>query len=353
MSTPRVPAPRMAPAPARAMTADEPMEMTPGRRAPFTIVPDWVMLSGISAPAQALYVQAAMHINQKRGDEEVWPTREDLAARLGYKKPATVDPYIKELVELGAFDVYTRRFAGGMRARNRYVVHQDPPPGYTGPRSLADYYARKDARSDETAARPVVRSSGLPTSAPADTGSPSQRTPVDRWGGSPLSAPADGNQTKNNHTKKNKTKTSSSPSLSVAVRDASAPGSEDGQESPAISEGGALDGVWADPSQQEAAVTFLRTLPAPWRLPASVVRQAAPAVAAALAAGWPVKALGEQLTHSPEGIRNYGAVLLHRLPDLPEPPQATVAHSGPACPQHPGARRRGNECGSCWADRQG
>ncbi|MEV4182963.1 hypothetical protein AB0J28_16180 [Streptosporangium canum] len=157
------------------MTADAPIEMVTDHRVPFAMVAEWVMLSGISA--QALYVQACMHLNQRRGDGEVWPSRDDLAARLGYSRAATVDPYIKELVALGAFTVSTRRFANGMRARNHYIIHKEPPSHYSGPRSLAEYYARKKSvRHDESTADQVWN---------APDAGPTSRTDCPSFGSAP------------------------------------------------------------------------------------------------------------------------------------------------------------------------
>ncbi|WP_156056637.1 helix-turn-helix domain-containing protein [Streptosporangium roseum] len=335
------------------MTADAPIEMVTGHRVPFAMVAEWVMLSGISAQAQALYVQACMHLNQRRGDGEVWPSRDDLAARLGYSRAATVDPYIKELVTLGAFTVSTRRFANGMRARNHYIIHKEPPAHYSGPRSLAEYYDRKKpVRHDESTADPVVRYSALPASAPADTGSAAQRMPVVRSVGSRSSRPADGNQTKSNHTKPNQTKPSSFLSTP-------APAQTEGGDGGKIIGGGVVadppllaEPAAGDAAQDPQAGVFLRGLPAPWRLTSAAVSKAAPVITAALAAGWPAKALREHLTHAPEGVHSYDAVLLHRLANLPQAPLTLSPQAGTRCPQHPGAALRGLECAGCWADQQ-
>ncbi len=59
-----------------------------------------------------------------------------------------------------------------------------------------------------------------------------------------------------------------------------------------------------------------------WQLSASQRRRLAPAVAAAVAAGWPPSALADHVGANTAGIRNPGAVLAARLGagELPEPP---------------------------------
>ncbi|WP_440072230.1 helix-turn-helix domain-containing protein [Streptosporangium sp. OZ121] len=339
--------------PGGAADLGEQIIVTAGRRAPFTQLGDWVVLGDIDCQAKALYWALAMHVNQQRGDFTVWPSREALAEILGYSRPQSVDRYIDQLVELGAIDVYEQRVSGGLRGRHVYEIHQTPPPGYAGLISSADFHQARKARlaaekAGKDAAHSVVRSS-------AQRGAP-QRIPVVRPSASGSCAGAHTNQTKMKKTKKSDTKTSSAPS-SAALPDGVPPKGEEGQESPATGQDAALGTHFPakapgdTPAQtvpSEAATTFLRTLPAPWRLAASVVVKATPAVAAALADGWTTMALREHLTRNPGGIRDHGRVLLHRLNDLPAPPR-----NSPACPRHPGARRRGDECGSCWADRQG
>jgi len=63
-----------------------------------------------------------------------------------------VTPYTDELVVIGAVSVETVRYANGLRARNRYEIHQTPPHGYVGPVSAAQYYELRRTRPDELAA---------------------------------------------------------------------------------------------------------------------------------------------------------------------------------------------------------
>ncbi|WP_131787344.1 helix-turn-helix domain-containing protein, partial [Protofrankia symbiont of Coriaria ruscifolia] len=133
---------------------DEQIEIAVGRRAPYTQLGDWVALSGITDHAKALYWHLSMHINTRRGDTEVWPTRDVLAEWSGFSRPNSIDRYLTELVDLGAIEIVTSRYANGMRSRNCYMIHQSPPAGYTGPTSLAEFYERRRevARDSERSA---------------------------------------------------------------------------------------------------------------------------------------------------------------------------------------------------------
>jgi hypothetical protein len=131
---------------------DQQIEIQIGRRAPFTQIGDWVLVSAVSDRAVALYCRLSMHINVTRGDTEVWPALEVLAEWAGFSKSESITPYLDELVVIGAVSVEQSRYANGLRARNRYVVHQTPEAGYVGPLSAADYYALRRARPDDLAA---------------------------------------------------------------------------------------------------------------------------------------------------------------------------------------------------------
>ncbi|MEV4454377.1 hypothetical protein [Microbispora sp. NPDC049633] len=175
------------------MAADNPSELNPaddaeihivgGRQpAPFAMVPLWVMFS-TTPQAQALYGILAAHVNPDRDDRNVWPSRATLAEMLGFNRPASVDRYLSELQEIGAVDVIVRRRTNGSQMANAYVVHHQPPDGYTGIRSMRDYYARRKDNAagqstpgEETAGQDRVRQSVPPLSAVADTPRTPQRT---------------------------------------------------------------------------------------------------------------------------------------------------------------------------------
>lgn len=131
-----------------------PSTLTVGRmRAPFTQVPQWVYLN-VSPVAVALYVVLAGHVNQRRGDSIVWPGMDALAKLLRYKRAQSLEPYLKELQEVGAIDITRRRYANGMRARNLYTIHFEPPEDFAGQQTLDDFYA---AEENKTPGRDVQR----------------------------------------------------------------------------------------------------------------------------------------------------------------------------------------------------
>jgi DNA-binding transcriptional ArsR family regulator len=94
-----------------------------------TCVPHWVVLSGVSMHANALYGILAAH-HQSLPDMEV--SHEDLAELLRQKDARQVGRWLKELEDLGAVEV---RQDGD---RTDYVVHYEPPTGYKGLLSVED-----------------------------------------------------------------------------------------------------------------------------------------------------------------------------------------------------------------------
>jgi hypothetical protein len=142
------------------------IEIEAGDEAPFTQVPTWVALSGISPTARALYWILAMHLNMQRirenGDRAVWPGKDTLAALLNLAKASGIDRYLDELAGINAIRKITRR-QGRMRTRNRYIVYSRIPEGWAGPTTLAEFYDRRKAARDAAAeassrARPSTRS---------------------------------------------------------------------------------------------------------------------------------------------------------------------------------------------------
>lgn len=133
-----------------------------GRRAPFSQLGDWVVLSGATGPACKLYWILSMHVNVARGDNMAKPSRATLAELMGLAKAKSVDTYLTELEKLAAIDVMRgRRNPDGGCAKNRYIVHQNPPPGYTGLRSNEEFYLAKKAKAQEVAGQTPVPSEGL------------------------------------------------------------------------------------------------------------------------------------------------------------------------------------------------
>ncbi|MFJ4342682.1 hypothetical protein [Streptomyces sp. NPDC088915] len=119
---------------------DEQLKIVSGRRAPFTMVPEWVTVHEELQPqAKALYGALAMHVNISRNDGKVWPTRLALSNMLGWSREQSVDPYIKQLVKAGAITVEDYRRSDGSMGKI-YYVHETEPTWHTGPRTVAEFY---------------------------------------------------------------------------------------------------------------------------------------------------------------------------------------------------------------------
>ncbi|UZK58085.1 hypothetical protein NEH16_31975 [Streptomyces drozdowiczii] len=127
---------------------DVAFELELGRRAPFTMLGDWVLLSGASSEARALWWALSSHLNVKRNDAEVWPGLATLARLLHLKKPEHVARYLLELEVIEAVTV--KRVETGLKRRHRYVIHQTPSAGYAGPRSMGEWYALNRGPRSET-----------------------------------------------------------------------------------------------------------------------------------------------------------------------------------------------------------
>ncbi|MEU8927505.1 hypothetical protein AB0D10_42480 [Kitasatospora sp. NPDC048545] len=109
---------------------------------PFAQLGSWVALSGVSPRAMALYWFMAMHLNLKRGDRYVWPSKDALAYLMQYSRGDKIDPFLKELVAIGAVVVVSVPDSSGPQKRNVYRLRRNPPPGYcTGPLTLGEFYA--------------------------------------------------------------------------------------------------------------------------------------------------------------------------------------------------------------------
>lgn len=128
-----------------AETAEQ-IRLQAGRRAPFTQVGDWVLLAPIRLQAKILYWGLSAHINTGRGDTEVWPTQDMLAEILGFSEGRKIRPFLKELVAIDAVSITTKRYAGEMRKRSIYTVHQTHPDNYAGHKSLKDFYDARRAQ---------------------------------------------------------------------------------------------------------------------------------------------------------------------------------------------------------------
>lgn len=107
----------------------------------YTPIPVWVLLAGCSAQAFRMYAFLAEHINNRiPGKRIAFPSQRALAKAMKLKDYRDVAKYREELAELGAIRYQDYRYAGGMRRRYRYWVRFNPPEGYGGLVSLAQFY---------------------------------------------------------------------------------------------------------------------------------------------------------------------------------------------------------------------
>ena len=270
-------------------------------------------------------------------DGEDVPTREVLAACIG-RSVDTVDRSTKRLEKIGLIRVLRRRDPANPK------VH------------LPSVYKLRDHEWwDERAARRAqARREAAERSAQAeDAGHEGGRTGAARGGrmdaarGSSTDA-ARGGRTGAAHSfvrGGSKTPPSSPPShtgsASAGAGQGEGEGSPEGTASPPAGAGSAVpspraaadDGRAAgavDGQALEGARRLLERLPAPVTPGARTVRDLAPAVAAALAAGWTPETLTARLTADlPATVHSERALLTHRLEDLPPAPPAASPVSAP------------------------
>lgn len=166
---------------------DEQMKIVSGRRAPFTMVPEWVTVHRDLQPqAKALYDALAAHVNIGRNDSKAWPTRLALADMLGWSREQSVDPYIKQLVKAGAITVEEYRRSDGSIGKI-YYVHQTEPEWHEGPRTLAEFYvlhrekvkAAKAAKAAKKKAAPARAPKAKPEPAPKPQDAPTAPEPAE------------------------------------------------------------------------------------------------------------------------------------------------------------------------------
>lgn len=142
---------------------------------PFVQIPHWVPLAiaamteptaATKAGAIALYNFLAMHLSMTRGDRYVWPTRDTLAALMGYSRADKISPFVNLLVAIDALVIIKIRNGSGPEHRNVYRLRRNPPAGYTGHVLMSQVYsAAEDALSAEeegkTAGRAVHPDMGV------------------------------------------------------------------------------------------------------------------------------------------------------------------------------------------------
>lgn len=86
----------------------------------FSIIPHWIIFSGVSSGAIHLYAVLAKYADWESG--EAFPARSTLAKDLG-KSPDTVDRHLKELKDIGAITIEARHRKGTKENRsNKYTL---------------------------------------------------------------------------------------------------------------------------------------------------------------------------------------------------------------------------------------
>lgn len=124
-----------------------------GRRAPFSQVGDWVVVSPWVEPTgKAAYwaLEAMTWRENEPGSgnaRDADPSREALAEVLGFSRAQSVDRYLEQLVSINAIDRIARP-----GYTTRYVVHQTPPDDYDGVRSMAEWHRQRARRKEAEAA---------------------------------------------------------------------------------------------------------------------------------------------------------------------------------------------------------
>lgn len=149
----------------------------------YTPVPVWVLLSGSTAQAYRMYAFLGEHINNRTPGERIaFPSQKAIARALGLKDYRDVAKYRDELAALGAIRFKEFRYAGGMRRRYRYWVRFNPPEGFAGLVSLAQFY---EANPDVKAKRqPTARDIAMEETAGGDGGG---KKPTSEGGENPTS----------------------------------------------------------------------------------------------------------------------------------------------------------------------
>jgi hypothetical protein len=114
----------------------------------FAQIPHWITLHpGLKAQAVRAFNFYAAHINANHERRVVFPGLESVAYVLGLSRGDKVTPYNRALVEAGAITVEKINTPTG--SRNRYVLHFNPPPGYTGPTGLKELYTNIPRKKDK------------------------------------------------------------------------------------------------------------------------------------------------------------------------------------------------------------
>ncbi|CAL9432560.1 hypothetical protein SUDANB21_02081 [Streptomyces sp. enrichment culture] len=105
----------------------------------YAMVPDWITLHpNLKAQSIRAYAFLAMHAPTDGRRRIAFPGQASIARALQMSRADKVIPYLRALEHVGA--IRTEEIATPKGRANRYVLRFNPPPGYTGPTSLSDFY---------------------------------------------------------------------------------------------------------------------------------------------------------------------------------------------------------------------
>lgn len=319
----------------------------------YTPTPVWITLAKIPPQAKLAWVLLAEHANVGRsmGAQKIRaPKMETIATALGTTRQRLRGFYAK-LAEIGAMEFSEFRYLGGMRRGYRYKLHFNPPKGYSGPTSLAEYYKsiggnqfeRVQHRSQAAEASISAGQDGgvhrVPTEGdPKDTADGAPKDPVDRDPKNPANRKA---RRSTSVARKPVHENPPPPPSSVgAGEDATpeAPLEEDEEDEEIENFETNNDGFANDTSQEglEGASEGLEGIPEWLATLPGLSGPQAPAhgfleypVMLAVRAGWTLQALKKHLAPlvDPSKARSKNAIpgwYDRHLGELPEPPKAVV-----------------------------
>lgn len=123
-----------------------------GFRFKFTQVPQWVMLHPVlSDLGFRVYCILLSRVNTERLDNKVWPKQQSIADMLNKHRNTISKIVLDELAPLDLVDIEVERYGtNNSRRRNVYLVHEQPPPGWTGCASVTEW----DDEYGKTAGQP-------------------------------------------------------------------------------------------------------------------------------------------------------------------------------------------------------
>lgn len=114
----------------------------------FAQVPDWITLHpNLKAQSVREYAFLAMHAPKDGRRRIAFPGQASIARCLQLGRSDKVTPYTRALETAGA--VRVEEIATPKGRAYRYVLRFNPPSGYTGPRSLSDFYGTPEPEVDD------------------------------------------------------------------------------------------------------------------------------------------------------------------------------------------------------------